>query len=73
MALIRIKASGQVEDFAPSFAQILISTGRGEYLSTPVVVGKPNVETAALAPAPNAMLGRFEFRRGPITPRKGSL
>lgn len=73
--LVRIKATGQVEDFAPSFAQACIASGRGVAIGTPAqqptVMGVPTIETAAIMP--NVPVAKFEFHRGPISPRKGNV
>lgn len=63
--LIRIRATGQVEDFAPQVSEALLSSGRGE-LVKPVITGKPKIETAVMPPTSAAVLHtNSEFQRGP--------
>lgn len=70
--LIRMRATGQVEDFHPAFAQRAIESGMAESLEQKAE--KPGMpekaapetaapETAAVAPPENAMLRRPLFQR----------
>lgn len=74
--LIRIKATGQVEDFIPSVAQNLLASGRGERV-VPTAEEAPlekRVEAAVVSAAENGMLmSAINFIRGPVTPRRARV
>lgn len=65
--LIRMRATGQVEDFHPAFAQRAIESGMAESLEhkaeKPGMPENAAPETAAVAPPENAMLRRPLFQR----------
>lgn len=73
LKIIAGPGTGQVDDFAPQFADHLLASGRGVRIDPPVVVGIPKVQAAIVPPAEAAVLAgvpQVQFQRGPSTFRR---